>query len=170
MKYLILLAFLSAGASADYYNCPNSVLKNKKASAALQFLQKIAGRYQIGKCFVQLQMCEEDGTPADDSVVGDLLVTDRHGRSFYVQLDFAQTDTDETQHLILIGHRMVHYESMSEIPAQDTGKDESYRLEIIKEPDEQNPSRLELGIFTSRLSQLFPFIPPGKSYWVICQK
>lgn len=172
MSFLLLLASsFSLPAFADYYACPKALHDNRKAAEAVEYLQKMSGAFQMGRCLVQLQMC--DSTKIDESgseVVGDLMVTDEFGRSFYLQLDFSNAQTEKTNRLILVNKRMVHYESLNRIPNRQDGRSQNFRLEIVKNGNEDAPSELDLGIYTSRTHREYSFIPPGKSYWVNCRK
>ena len=92
--------------------------------------------------------------------MGDMIVTDRHNRSFYVNFDFSNLRTRKVRRLILNGKRMVHYEYIERLPDEASGRTEAYRLEVLKSEDLQRVVSLHLGVYTSRRA---------KSYWVICE-
>ncbi len=172
MKKLILvwLASFLPLAHATFEQCPKSVLDNKHSARALGFLQSIKGNYQLGKCFVELSVCEgSQDTQQPDSTVADLLVTDKRGEKFYVPISFSPSATPLVKNIIKNGRRMVHYTFIERLPDPVHGRTEAYRLEVVKTENLARIERLELGIYYSKIREKYPQLPPGRSYWVICE-
>ena len=172
MRKLIFLAALLwlAPGHADLERCSDKILQNPKTRGAVDFLRPLAGRYSLGQCIVELQICAQSGATDGDPVVGDLLVTDRLGNRFYVLLDFDLAETDRTAHVVVTSRQRAHYESIERIPDSLNGRTEAYRLEIVKSGDLSRPVQLELGVYTSKLKAEYPFLPAKKSYWIHCDE
>lgn len=162
MKSLILLlwSFISV-ANADLGHCPKSVLAHPDKAHAVEFLQSIAGTFQLGRCQIELNVCTgREDLGEDDSIVGDMLLTSANGDSVYLPLDFSLNSTARTYRVIVNGRRIVHYESIEHIPDRENGRTENYRLEFVKSDDLSHLQRVELGVYTSTV---------GGSRWFICE-
>jgi len=170
MKYVCLIFILaSVLAHADPEKCGADLLQDGKAQKAIAFLQPLVGDYEVDKCKVELNVCS--GPKAEDpqdTVIGDLLVTDKFGQQFYFLLNVSDADTEKTSHTMEIEPRRLHYESIERIPDSQNGRTEAYRLDIDKTKDHAHMLDLVLGTYTSTLKAKYPFLPKAKSYWVDC--
>jgi hypothetical protein len=172
MKFMILLFALmvSLSAQAGNYACGADGLKTDSHRRAFTFLDSIKGSYQLGRCLIELQICDAAQPLEEGSVIGDLTVTDRFGRRWYVSFDFATVNTANVKTVVINGRRMVHYEFLEHLPDESSGRTEAYRLEILKSEDLTTLEHVELGTYTSRLRKEHPHLRPGHSYWAICDR
>jgi len=166
--FVYIFLIYSATARADSYVCGADGLKTPAARTAHAFLASIQGRFQLGRCFIELKMCDTTEPTEFGSTVGDIGVTDRYGQFFYVNFDFSQVQTEKVKKVILNGRRMVHYEFIERLPDPINGRTEAYRLEIVKSEDLSRIEYLDLGVYNSRIRERYPQLPNGKSYWINC--
>lgn len=173
MKYALQLAavlFFSNAAFAGSYNCGANGLIEQKQIQAHAFLQSLQGKFQLGQCFVELYVCDPNQPTEPGTTVGDMAVTDKYGKQFYVPFDFSNVQTERVTKVILNGRRMMHYEFIERLPDSNSGRTEAYRLEILKSEDLSTVESLHLGVYTSRLREDYPRLKNRKSYWVICER
>lgn len=154
---------------AGVYSCGEEGMRTAKQLQAQAFLRSIADVKQLGTCSVEFSVCDETLPYERGSIVGDMLITDSRGSSFYVPFDFSEDETEKTKKLILNGSRMFHYKFIERIKDSQHGRTEAYRLEIVKTPDLNQLDYLEFGIYTSKLKEKYPRLPSKKSYWVNCE-
>lgn len=159
----------SLGAQAGVHQCGAEGLKSPASQRAHAFLTSIQGSFALGPCQIELSVCDSSLSHEDGSVVGDLVVTDRFGQNFYVSFDFSTVQAARSQTVVLNGQRMMHYEFTERIPDPQSGRTEAYRLEILKSEDLTRIVSLHLGVYSTRLRETYPYLPPGKGYWVICE-
>lgn len=166
---LILGALLPLTVQAGFYSCGEDGISSDAGLRAHGFLASLQGRYELGDCQIELQMCDATAPVENGSIVGDMAVTDKYGQSFYVPFDFSRVATEKVKTVIKNGRRMVHYEFIERLPDENSGRTEAYRMEILKSEDLSEVVSLELGVYTTRLKEQYPNLPAKKSYWVICK-
>lgn len=180
MKMPLLIGFLQLASLSAYAGvdvCSPSLMQEKRSKAAVEFLQSLPGKFQVGPCTIELHVCEMAAPEAaqssvgtsKNSVVGDMLITDARGEQFYVVLDLNRNDTKRTSRLVGVWQRTIHYESIERFSDEVNGRSEVYRLELKKTRDLSRIERLELGVYTSNLRGEYPFLDPARSYWAICE-
>ena len=169
-RFIVALLVLVAGpVHADFIQCSSAILHSSPTMEAVAFLRGLPPRFNLGQCQIQLQVCNsENPQPSNDTVIGDMMVTDRYGQSFYVLLDFG-SPTPLAREIIFGGQHMLHYEFLAHIPNPEDGRYDNNRLEMVKGKDPSQLVSLDLGIYTSKLRQRFPYLAAGQSYWVNCQ-
>ena len=163
-----LMLLLARFADADSYICGADGMNSEPSRKAHEFLSSIQGKFQLGRCFIEIQMCDTAEPMEFGNIVGDIGVTDRFGQFFYLSFDFSRIQTPTVSKVILNGRRMMHYEFIERIPDARSGRTEAYRLEIVKSEDLKTIEYIDLGIYHSRIRERYRQLPAGKSYWVNC--
>lgn len=167
MKYLIGL-FVTLTAYADPHTCSQYVKQDGKMNRAVEFLRRYQGRYQFGRCKVEIHVC---GTysEADDrgEMVGDVLIVDDRNREFYVPIYFLKQPSDRFWYRLQNGRILLNYKYEDRIPNPQTAGVESFHLEILS--DRRNPqlARIEAGYYLRR-----DYVEKEHKHryqWIICE-
>jgi hypothetical protein len=172
MKYLTLLALVISGLTshADLVQCSKDLFEDHEMSQAIEYLRSLPSQFEVGGCQIELTVCGQDASEdTDNTVVGDMMITDKHGETFYMLIDFGKR-TKKTYRKLEAGKRRMHYDSIERIVDPVNGRSENYRFDILKSKDLASVKLLELGVYTSTLKKTYQGLPPEKSYWVICKE
>ncbi|HMN69195.1 MAG TPA: hypothetical protein PKC28_11700 [Bdellovibrionales bacterium] len=170
MKKLLLVLTLLSGAwvHADARVCSKYVGEDSEMARAVDFLRRYSGQYPLGQCGIELHVCESYSSHDDrGAMIGDILITDKFGRSFYVPLYFPRQNVREFHATFENGRIMFHYEYLDRMPNPATANMESLYLEILSEWDSPALASLHLGYYLKK-----DFLEKNhkhKYQWTICE-
>ena len=165
--FLVMLSFIGNFAHANFSACSKSVEMDPRQQRAIEFLRPMAGQFTLGKCAVELHVC--DSYLEDDSagtVVGDIQITDHRGHVSYIQLDFVKNPTALNYSRIQNGSIMFHYEFYDRNKDPQFGRTESVRIEFLKSRDKTSLVSIEAGVYSTE-----DWMERNKkftTYWSLC--
>lgn len=165
--FVVICLLHCTPALAGFMTCAKSVGENPKQRRAVEFLRPLVGQYSLGKCAVELHVCDsfaEDDSPG--TVVGDVQITDSKGHVSYIELNFLNLATSTTYAKIQNGSIMFHYEFYDRTKDPEFGRTESVRIEFLKSRDLTRLTSIEAGVYSTKA-----WLERGKkftTYWSIC--
>jgi len=164
----ILLAFLLpvSGWAEGGRACSEHVLKDPKALAMVNYLQEQSGRYRLGSCQAEIQVCQNQVSTSDStssSLIGEMLIIDQEGFERYIPFYFAQYKHNRSSEIVLQNSRMLHYAFKDTNYDQASGTDERWMVEFIKSADLKRLDYIEIG-YSSQVQRQKKM--PKK--WIIC--
>lgn len=160
-----LTLLLSTTAHAGLGNCPAHAVQNKDSMRMIQYLQEMQGRYQLGSCFIELQVCTPVAGQASEntSVIADMVVVDKEGFERYIPFYSPEYKQNKSSQIQLQNARMLHYRFNDHNYDAATGADERWMIEFVKTSDLLKLKYLEVGYSsqTQRDNKI-------NKKWIIC--
>lgn len=163
--FVVISLLLSATAQADLGNCPAHALKSKESVQMIQFLQQMQGRYQLGSCYVELQVCKPvvEETESNTSVIADMVVVDKKGFERYIPFFVPEFRQSKSSQIQLQNSRMLHYRFFDRNYDEVTGADERWMIEFVKTSDLLKLKYLEVGYSSETQRE-----QKVNKKWIIC--
>ncbi|MNL00509.1 hypothetical protein D3C87_1209440 [compost metagenome] len=160
-----LTLLLSTTAHAGLGNCPAHAVQNKDAMRMIHYLQEMQGRYQLGSCYIELQVCNPVAEEAESntSVIADMVVVDKKGFERYIPFYVPEFKQNKSSQIHLQNARMLHYRFNDHNYDSSSGADERWMIEFVKTSDLQKLKYLEVGYSseTQREQEI-------NKKWIIC--
>ncbi len=167
MKKLLLtyILFFTPKIFAGFGNCPNHILSHKNGLKMLEFLEEVQGRFQLGSCYVELQVCNLNGTDPETrkNTIGDLLIVDKEGFERYISFFIPEFSNSQAHQMSITNDRMLHYRFNDKNYDQATGKYERWAVEFVKTSDLKKLKYIEIG-FASQVERT----NKTSKKWIVC--
>lgn len=163
--FVTLIILISIKNQALVGNCPTFVIKDPQALSMIEFLQSFEGRFSLGSCEVEIQVCnlEQNNDETRKNLLADLLIVDKKGFERYIPFYFSEFKNYKSKYLIKSNSRMLHYEFIDKNFDPFTGKDERWAVEFVKTSDLKNLKYLEVG-YSSQVERT----NKTSKKWIIC--
>ena len=171
MNNLILTIFVLAlpvSVYADSQTCSQYVQENEEYNETVEFLKQYSGNFKLGECNIELIVCGSYSSQNDrGSSIGDLLITDKKGREFYVPLYLPEAKVPGISLDLKVGSYGLHYEFHDSIKDPIDGRFRRILFEMQREWGTENLKRIEIGYHTTENYQT----KSHKHYyqWAICE-
>lgn len=165
MKTIIFMIIIANSIGVMAYSCPNYIKLNPKAMKALEFMQKRQGQFMLGKCKVEVVVCEGWEETETTLPIAEVLVLDSLGREAYATIVYPQTETAYLSTKTEMNKYMIHYEKTDKFFEEEFGRTEALRLEMIA-AGPSNFARIEMGLYSTHKKLNGP--DGNESEWFIC--
>jgi len=151
----ILIGFalaISSQVCADAGSCDSRVLSVKKYKDAIEWLRPLQGRFKVGQCVVEIQVCDPSNPKVDrGTLIGDILITDKNKFENYVPIHFELTQASKFQTQLRNSRVMFNYVVSDTQTNSVTGHREEARLEILKDwTKADHITQITMGTYTTK--------------------
>lgn len=149
LKSVLLISLLVIGqiSFASLGPCSKKLYQNSKAINAIQYLQNYEGKFSLGSCSVEIQVCDSSNKEVEGtgSMAADMLIIDKDGFQRYIPFFVLETNTNWSKEKIFQDNKALVYRFKDKNFDPETGKDELWDIEIIKKDDSKNLDYIEIG-------------------------
>ncbi|QDK44770.1 hypothetical protein DOM22_06120 [Bdellovibrio sp. ZAP7] len=145
--FIIALVLLAQQSWAKLGACPTHAAHNPKDLRMIEFLREMEGRYDLGSCHIEIQVCRvaKSSREIHGTIIADMLVVDKTGFERYVPFYIPEFDYSKTHQLEIQNSRMLHYRFRDRNYDDATGRDERWAVEFVKTPDLKKLEYIEIG-------------------------
>lgn len=163
----MVVCLLAFGVSSDAFSgiCTEHVLNDPHLSKAIDFLKTFEGRFKLGSCEIELQVCNSAGGSDSgiENLVADLLVTDKTGFQRYIPFYFSKYHSRLSSEVHHVFRRSFLYRFKDKNFDPASGATERWDVEFVKTSDLKSLKYIEIG-YTSQVQRENHI----NKRWIIC--
>lgn len=171
-KFLFVSIFFFPLLSSAYM-CPAYLKGNESALKAWEFVQRFQGRFQLGKCQIEILACDGWGDGGSEgkmnSPIAEILIVDHKGREAYTAISYPVEQGSYISTVTKASRRRLHYEKKDRLYEDEFGRTEVTRLEFKTHyGDEERLKYIHLGTYST--NNALNDSNGNDSMWYICEE
>lgn len=144
----ILLGFLSQVSGAA--PCPANIESNPNFLKGRDFLASIQGSYRLGRCLVEIRVCDKAVAPGKSSILAEIFVRDEQNRQQYAPLYFQENNIKKSKTQVKTYDSALYFIFRDHFNDDLNGRTEAVYLDVHKDKKTGLLKRIDLGIYGTK--------------------
>ena len=124
MKFIILFVLMLFSSNSYSYTCANYIKEKPIAMKAHKFIKKFVGRYPLGKCQVEITVCDGFDETVENRPLAEIMLIDQYDREIYMTISYPEVQSWYFATKTQINKRMLNFKKWDRYYEEELGRTE----------------------------------------------